>query len=845
MTFKQYVTLFLLLCNINLLLGTTYIGTVTDSVTKETLPAASIRIQNSDYGTTTDNNGKFRFNAVEGNTIIVEYLGYYPKTIRLSGKSTLNIKLAPTTQELSEVIVHGGKTKYSKKNNPAVNFIKRVINNKHNNSIEAEDYFQRKIYEKISLGIADMKIKENSKSGLQEIIKHSDSSVISHKPVLFVSLKEKSINQFYRKTPAIYKHIVTGINEQGIDNQIFPEDFISSYTDQFFKEIDIYKANISLAFKNFVGPLSPIAPDFYKFFIKDTIIIDGYKCINIAFAPMNNATFGFLGEIAVIDTTLAVKQVTLRIHENTAINYLDGLQITQYFEENSDSIMQITNEQIAAEFFIIKGTKGIYAERSRFYSDYKFNVANDSILKSIQGNEWVLENAEKVDSTFWEANRKDTLKINENKVEALVATLQKNPGTKAVLFIAELFIKGYQRTSKTSYFDIGPIYSFFSGNTIEGFRLKLAGETTANLCPYVFLSGYGAYGFKDEKFKYGGTAEFSFNKKKYHAREYPVHSITMSYINDIQTLGEKPVGTLADNLFYSIKRMPITNMMYYNNLNIKYEYELRGGFSLKLTGKYEEQRPIGTITFQCQTTNSTSDIPEYESLDHLRSNEIGLILRYAYNEQFIQGRIYRFNIKSPYPVFELSHRASFQGLWDTNYGYQITEFKYQQRYFISAFGRIDILLKAGKIWTGNVAYPYLFTPNANTSFTVMDDSYSQINPFEFVADQYASIDISLNTNGLLFNLLPGIKKMKLREVVGFKCYWGYLSDKNNPATTSNLLMFPTNTTPIDPNMPYMEFNVGIDNIFSILRIDYVRRINYLNRPDVMPNGVRVSLNFTF
>jgi hypothetical protein len=155
------------------------------------------------------------------------------------------------------------------------------------------------------------------------------------------------------------------------------------------------------------------------------------------------------------------------------------------------------------------------------------------------------------------------------------------------------------------------------------------------------------------------------------------------------------------------------------------------------------------------------------------------------------------------------------------------------------------LLKAGKIWTGNVAYPYLFTPNANTSFTVMDDSYSQINPFEFVADQYASIDISLNTNGLLFNLIPGIKKMKLREVVGFKCYWGYLSDKNNPATTSNLLMFPTNTTPIDPNMPYMEFNVGIDNIFSILRIDYVRRINYLNRPDVMPNGVRVSLNFTF
>ena len=188
---------------------------------------------------------------------------------------------------------------------------------------------------------------------------------------------------------------------------------------------------------------------------------------------------------------------------------------------------------------------------------------------------------------------------------------------------------------------------------------------------------------------------------------------------------------------------------------------------------------------------------------------------------------------------------SFAGLFGSQYGYQKTEFKYLQRFFFSAFARLDVLVKAGKIWTGGVPYPYLFTPNANTSFTVMEESFSQVNPLEFVTDQYASIDLNLSTNGLIFNWIPGIKKLQLREVFGFKCYWGYLSNKNNPAFNNNLLEFPENTVLLNPAEPYMEFSVGIDNIFRILRIDYVRRINYLNNPGIWANGVRVSLNFTF
>lgn len=442
------------------------------------------------------------------------------------------------------------------------------------------------------------------------------------------------------------------------------------------------------------------------------------------------------------------------------------------------------------------------------------------------------------------AQRKDSLNINESKMGVLLTKLQKNPVVKGILFIAELFIKGYFHTGKPSKFEIGPVYAMFSGNTIEGFRLRLGGETTAELSPRWFASGYVAVGFADQKVKYGGKLEYSFLDKVEHPREYPIHSLALSVTNDIRTMGEQPVATFSDNLFYSIKRMAIYNMEYYQQARLDYTLELRNGFSVQPWFLFERQEGTGNIYFRKNTT-PYDERPTYESYDYLLHNELGIKLRYAPSEKFVQGHIYRFNIKNPHPVFELSHNASFAGLFGSQYGYQKTEFKYLQRFFFSAFARLDVLVKAGKIWTGGVPYPYLFTPNANTSFTVMEESFSQVNPLEFVTDQYASIDLNLSTNGLIFNWIPGIKKLQLREVFGFKCYWGYLSNKNNPVYNNNLLEFPENTTLLRPAEPYMEFSVGIDNIFRVLRIDYVRRINYLENPNIWANGVRVSLNFTF
>ena len=248
-------------------------------------------------------------------------------------------------------------------------------------------------------------------------------------------------------------------------------------------------------------------------------------------------------------------------------------------------MMELANDELTAEMHIGNSKKrsGLYIKRDRWFSDYQYNIPNDSILREIQGNELVLRDAAAKDSTFWMAQRKDSLDLGESKMGILLNKLQKNPVVKGIMFIAELFIKGYFHTGKPSKFEIGPVYTMFSGNTIEGFRLRLGGETTAELSPRWFASGYVAVGFADQKVKYGGKLEYSFLDKVEHPREYPIHSLALSVTNDIRTMGEQPVATFSDNLFYSIKRMAIYNMEYYQQARLDYTLELRNGFSVQHT----------------------------------------------------------------------------------------------------------------------------------------------------------------------------------------------------------------------------------------------------------------------
>ena len=104
-------------------------------------------------------------------------------------------------------------------------------------------------------------------------------------------------------------------------------------------------------------------------------------------------------------------------------------------------------------------------------------------------------------------------------------------------------------------------------------------------------------------------------------------------------------------------------------------------------------------------------------------------------------------------------------------------------------------------------------------------------------------------NGLILKRIPLVKKLGWREVIDFKGFYGHLSPGNNPnlTTNHNLYFFPLNNEYKYPltNTPYMELSFGIENIFKVLEVDYIRRLTYTDLPGISKHGVRIRVHVQF
>jgi hypothetical protein len=190
----------------------------------------------------------------------------------------------------------------------------------------------------------------------------------------------------------------------------------------------------------------------------------------------------------------------------------------------------------------------------------------------------------------------------------------------------------------------------------------------------------------------------------------------------------------------------------------------------------------------------------------------------------------------------------FKGVLGSEFNYHHTEFGFHKRFWFSAFGYTDCIIKAGKVWN-KVPYPLLIIPNANLSYTIQQESYSLMNAMEFFNDQYASWDLTYNMNGLILNRIPFIKKLGWREILSFRGMFGHLSEKNrpDPLNSGELFTFPYENYEQHylGTMPYMEVGVGIANIFKVLRVDYVHRLTYRDMPNIDKWGIRILFHIQF
>ena len=818
-------------------------GLVRDSVTREGIAYASIALVGTSEGTLATDKGGFTITTrARFSRLRVTAMGYRPREVEVkTGQgSVVVIDMVAAGVELNEVVVKKGKEKYSKKNNPAVDMIKRLRAHRDDNDPKRLPHYGYTLYERMMLGLGNLdEVIGKTLGGGEEqrwIEEYADTSLLTGKRVLPVSIKETVARDYHSRDGGVHKRLVLGTRSAGIDEHIDQEN-VKKVLDDFMGEIDIFQNDVTLLSNRFVSPLSRIAVDFYKFYLNDTVTVGGERCAVLSFVPFTPQTFGFLGRLYVSleDTTMFIKRVEMGVPYDINLNYVDRMRVVQDYERAPNGSRLKVRDDVEVSFKILPGIPEAFARRETTYRDHNFERPEAGAF-SFKGDRSVEGSAAYMPDEFWQEYRPAETRTTTATMSALMKRLR---GSRLFYWaeqVVVVMVNGYVPTAKVSKVDIGPLNTMISGNSLEGLRLRLGGMTTVNLSRHWFARAYAAYGFRDKKFKYMGSLEYSFTPKKSLDQEFPIHSLKLTHRYDVDKLAQHYLYTNQDNVFLTLRRHKDVRMQYLRTTRLEYRHEWYNHFSMAFGIEHNIHEATRYVPFNYADGTSRQ-----------RYTQAGFTaqLRFAPGETFYQSRSYRIPINMDAPIITLTQTYMPQGFMGSLHELNKTELSLQKRFWFSAFGYADVIVKGEKLWS-QVAYPDLVMPNVNLSYTIQPESYALMKPMEFINDQALSWDLTYWGNGVLMNRLPLIKRLRLREVLTFRGLWGSLSDKNNPAKTGDVFLFPEDV-PCLPlgEKPYMEAGVGIDNIFTILRVDYVWRLTYRDHAGTDRRGVRIQLHFNF
>ena len=817
-------------------------GRVIDAKTKQPLPFVNVVFVGKNIGTITDYNGDYSISTQWASTQLqASFIGYKRevKSVGQAKNQTINFEIEPESIALTEVVVTGQRKRYRNRDNPAVELIKKVIENKDSNSKEMFDYYEFDKHEKVEFALNNITDEFRSKKmfkKFQYVFSFVDTSKINGKPYLPVFLKETLSKVYYRKEPQTRKEYISGTNMIGFHDYIDNEG-VGFIIDNLYQDIDIYSNNITLLTNQFISPISTLAPLIYKFHIIDTIPINGLRAINLAFQPRNKADFAFKGNLYITDDDkYAVIKVDMRVTEDINLNFVNDLQIVQEFEKMNGEGWMFSKDELLVDFNLTNKGTGIFGKKTVFYDNYTFNVPrSDSVYSGI---EHLVKNTGHAarDSSFWEAGRIEKLTEQEQNIFVMVDSIQHVPAFKRTMDIVMLLAAGYWNFGTV---EVGPVNTFYSFNDVEGFRLKVGARTSDKFNERLRLEGYLTYGFKDDRFKHSVSATWSLNGRP--LKENPRHSITAMYQVETNFPGMEMQFINEDNFLLSFKRGVADKILYYEMFKLEHYRDWGNGVSTLLNFKNMTQEPGGTLYFRF------SDDREINSIT---SSEIGATLRFAPNERFYQGLSYRTPIITRYPIFQLSYTQSIKGLFGADYDYGKVNFNIFKRVYLSPIGFMDLELEGSKILGSGVPFPLLTVHRANQTYSYQLLSYNLMNFLEFVSDQHVSLFAEQHFNGFFFNKIPLIKRLGWREIISFKGVYGSVTDKNNPNVTPGLMLFPTDefgntTTYTLEGTPYVEVSAGIGNILKFFRVDYVQRLTHLENPNVPTHGIRLRFKFHF
>ena len=863
------LTLAVLAMQGNYAVAQTVSGIVVDAKSGSPLPFVNVYYEGKGVGAATDENGNFSVPYRKGwNILTISSVGFKKMEIPISGPiENLKVRLEVNSQTIKGVSIKGKRKKYDRKNNPAVELMRKVIAAKKHSDLRRHDYFSYQKYEKRTFALNEFTEKvfddEHFKK-LPFLKERVETCPETGKLILPISVDETFSKRIFKKDGNIDKTIVEGRNSTGLNEFFNTGDIATTMIEDVFTDVDIYDNNIHVLQSEFVSPLSSSSGiSFYRYFIADTLDVDGIRCIEVTFTPNNSQDFGFNGSLYIMaDSTYRVHKATLNLPHNNAVNFVSDMYVSQEFETLPTGEQVIVNDNMIVQISVIGSFTKFHIKRDTYYSNYSLEEIPEKEFKFL-GKERLLADAMMKDNKYWNSVRPEPLTEKESTMDDFLKKMESTKGFKFVLFVAKAFIENFVETStdreKPSKVDIGPINTIFSQNFVDGFRLRMSAQTTANLNPHLFAKGYVAYGFKDHKWKGMGELTYSFNKKAYLPREFPVNNLTVTYQYDDASPSDIFMPTDKDNVFTSFRWTKVNHMNYVQKLRVLYEREWENGLRLTAQVKKESNEATAALFYQPLDGTGTPSPDKNLHINKVEMADVMIGLRFQPGATYINTKQRRIATNNDSPIFELNHTIGLKNVLGNDYTYNYTEAKVYKRLYLSSWGKIDTYVKGGIQWN-KVPFPLLIMPAANLSYIKERETFSLIDNMEFMNDRFVSIMSGWDMNGKILNRIPLIRKLKWREYIGFNMLWGTLTDKNNPflaknAGDSRLFYFPGEfrkdgtfkyqSRVMDKNKPYFEVVAGIHNIFKILHVEYVRRLNYLDNPDIDKWGIRIMLRMTF
>ena len=865
MELKKYIVLLLSVFMTMPMVAQKLTGVIVDDDDGECIPYASAVYRGNHVMVSSNGEGEFSIDRHNGWKLTFSAVGYQPLTVEISAntKSPMRISLKPEKTQLQNVTVRGRRNRYSRKDNPAVELMRRVIAAKKKTNLNNHDFYQYNKYQKLTLAFNDLS-PQDMESGIfgkkQWALDQMELCPYNNKLILPVSVDETVTRKIYRKDPKSEKDIIMGQNTSGLNDLFETGDILNTVLKDVFTDVDLYDNQMRLLQYPFTSPIADNAISFYRYYIEDTTFVDRDKCYHLQFMPNNQQDFGFRGDLYIIaDSTLHVRKCTLTIPKKSDVNFVDNLQIIQEYRQLDNGEWVLSTDDMFVEMSVAKFLSKVIVIRTTRTQDYDFEEINKKLFKGKQ-KERHEANAQMRDDDFWNQYRAVQLTKGESSMDSFIANIENIKGFKFIIFGLRALIENFVDTGTKEHpskVDIGPVNTMITKNFIDGLRTRVSAQTTANLNPHWFANGYYAHGWDSKKDYYKAELIYSFNKKDYLPREFPKRTVTFTSTYDVTSPSDKFVHTDKDNVFTAFKWAKVDKMMFYNRQQVAFEWEEEFGFKTTLSLKAEENEACGGLFFtpmdqwqSAETSEMLLGAPLSLHNGKIRTTELMALVRFAPGETFINTKQRRLTINLDAPVFTLGHTFGLKGFLGGEYSYNLTEATMYKRFWLPHnWGKIDCHVKGGIQWN-KVPFPLLIMPAANLSYIVEDETFNLINNMEFLNDRYVSADMSWDMNGKVFNRIPLLKKLKWREYFGVKMLWGELTDKNNPMLEENLhdntlMMFPEGSFVMDSHQPYFELIAGVHNIFKILHVEYVRRLNYLDLPTAHKHGIRFMMRMTF